>query len=370
VPTLPPTRTVTRTPPPLQRGDIVFMVPIRRIDGIYPVGNLELEPLVRSISQFGVLQPLILRSVDGRFELVAGAHRLAAAMAAGLTEVPCFIVKADDERARELAEAVAVESNRTERTTPTVEQRPADEAPARPAEERHVAPARSDSSTSRTTSPAPAFPAAALTVITEHLTGITSCLNLFGERDRPLRERIAMGLIQAEAQRAGWLTQSIAVLVEDPPLQAEPVALGPLVTRIVAAMNPERVFAGVEIDYDTGSAISVARGDEQLLSIAITGMFAALQPLVERVDGARLRVTLSGHPDAGLLHVELSQHAVRLPKPWHTRFFDATWTERPGGARAGVAVAAARHIAHLHNGALELVELDAGCQLVLTVPAG
>ena len=135
-------------------------------------------------------------------------------------------------------------------------------------------------------------------------------------------------------------------------------------------MNPERVFAGVEIDVDPSSVLSVARGDEQLLAIAVTGMFASLQPLIERVDGARLRVTLSGQPDAGLLHVEITQHAVRLPKPWHTRFFDPTWTDRPGGARAGVAVAAARHIAHLHNGALELVELDAGCQLVLTVPAG
>ena len=109
-----PARAVTRTPPPLQRGDIVFMVPIRRIDGIYPVGNLDLEPLVRSIALFGVLQPLIIRNVEGRFELVAGAHRLAAAMAAGLTEVPCFIVKADDERARELAEAVAIEGTRPE----------------------------------------------------------------------------------------------------------------------------------------------------------------------------------------------------------------------------------------------------------------
>lgn len=52
----------------------------------------ELTKLAKSISQQGILQPLIIRISDGEYILVSGERRLRAAKIAGLKTVPCIIV--------------------------------------------------------------------------------------------------------------------------------------------------------------------------------------------------------------------------------------------------------------------------------------
>jgi len=59
--------------------------------------------LVESIRQKGILQPLLVRPVDGGFELIAGERRLRAAQRLGLEEIPVSIRRADDREALELA---------------------------------------------------------------------------------------------------------------------------------------------------------------------------------------------------------------------------------------------------------------------------
>jgi len=51
-----------------------------------------LEELSRSISTYGILNPLTVRLRGGRYELVAGERRLRAAIMAGLREVPCILI--------------------------------------------------------------------------------------------------------------------------------------------------------------------------------------------------------------------------------------------------------------------------------------
>lgn len=63
----------------------------------------ELESLVASIREHGVLQPIIVRRHNGRFQLVAGERRLRAAEMAGLATVPARIVDATDQRVFEIA---------------------------------------------------------------------------------------------------------------------------------------------------------------------------------------------------------------------------------------------------------------------------
>ena len=53
----------------------------------------ELTKLAKSISQEGILQPLIIRICDGEYVLVSGERRLRAAKIAGLKTVPCIIEK-------------------------------------------------------------------------------------------------------------------------------------------------------------------------------------------------------------------------------------------------------------------------------------
>jgi ParB family transcriptional regulator, chromosome partitioning protein len=59
--------------------------------------------LAASIKEVGVLQPLVVRSTQGGFELIAGERRLRAAKEAGLDRVPVLIRQAGDNESMELA---------------------------------------------------------------------------------------------------------------------------------------------------------------------------------------------------------------------------------------------------------------------------
>jgi len=63
----------------------------------------ELAELVQSIAQHGILQPLLVRMVEGAWQLIAGERRLLAARKVGLAEVPCRVVEMDDKSVCEVA---------------------------------------------------------------------------------------------------------------------------------------------------------------------------------------------------------------------------------------------------------------------------
>ncbi|NQU40417.1 MAG: ParB/RepB/Spo0J family partition protein [Lentisphaerae bacterium] len=62
-----------------------------------------LAELAASISQRGVLQPLLVRAMGDGYELMAGERRLRAAIQAGLADVPVIVMEAADEEALEVA---------------------------------------------------------------------------------------------------------------------------------------------------------------------------------------------------------------------------------------------------------------------------
>lgn len=59
-----------------------------------------LQDLARSITEYGVLQPLVVEPDGGGYRLVAGERRLRASQLAGLTHVPVVIRPAGADRAR------------------------------------------------------------------------------------------------------------------------------------------------------------------------------------------------------------------------------------------------------------------------------
>lgn len=63
----------------------------------------ELAELTDSISQHGVLQPILVRKQGDGYEIVAGERRYQAAKAAGLTEVPVVIREISDDDVLKLA---------------------------------------------------------------------------------------------------------------------------------------------------------------------------------------------------------------------------------------------------------------------------
>jgi ParB/RepB/Spo0J family partition protein len=56
----------------------------------------DVSGLQGSLQELGMLQPIVVRPVGDRFEVVAGHRRLAAAMKAGYSSVPCIVREMDD----------------------------------------------------------------------------------------------------------------------------------------------------------------------------------------------------------------------------------------------------------------------------------
>ena len=63
----------------------------------------ELQELSRSILEYGVIQPLVVREKNNKYEIVAGERRYRAARLAGLTELPIIIKLFSDQQTLEVA---------------------------------------------------------------------------------------------------------------------------------------------------------------------------------------------------------------------------------------------------------------------------
>jgi ParB family chromosome partitioning protein len=63
----------------------------------------DLQELVASIREKGVVQPILVRPRGGEFEIIAGERRWRAAQRAGLHDVPVVVQEASDKEALELA---------------------------------------------------------------------------------------------------------------------------------------------------------------------------------------------------------------------------------------------------------------------------
>lgn len=94
--------------PPLDSGEKIHQVNLGAITPSPMQPRKEFAPealkeLVDSIRQHGIIQPLIVRQIDGRHELIAGERRWRAAQEVGLTEVPVIIRSATDLEVLELS---------------------------------------------------------------------------------------------------------------------------------------------------------------------------------------------------------------------------------------------------------------------------
>ena len=62
-----------------------------------------LQELAASIKEHGIIQPLVLRKLGEKYEIIAGERRFKAAQIAGLTTVPAVIANIDDNQSAEVA---------------------------------------------------------------------------------------------------------------------------------------------------------------------------------------------------------------------------------------------------------------------------
>lgn len=85
-----------------QELDIDLLAPNPRQPRTY-IEEPQLEELAQSIRAHGVLQPVLVRRVEGRFEIVAGERRWRAAQRAGLLKVPVVVRDVPDDQLLQVA---------------------------------------------------------------------------------------------------------------------------------------------------------------------------------------------------------------------------------------------------------------------------
>jgi ParB family chromosome partitioning protein len=63
----------------------------------------EMDDLINSIKERGVLEPILVRPKEGNYEIIAGERRYIASKKIGLDEVPCIVMKVNDMEAMEIS---------------------------------------------------------------------------------------------------------------------------------------------------------------------------------------------------------------------------------------------------------------------------
>lgn len=322
---------------------LVRVLPLARIDAPPLPDEGTLGDLVRSIREFGVLQPLLVRPRDGRFFLIAGRRRLAAARLAALTAVPCVVHAVSDTRARLLSEADNLR-----------------ESPRPP-----LSAVAGASAAAELDEPIDSRTARLLGDLQDAVTGMQACLQQLSQRPST-RDRVALQLLAVEAARAEWLLRARQYLEPTRPVARAPVRGAELIDDVNRVAGRAIGMRGGTLQAHAARGV-VIHGDRLLLSTAIAGLACALFAIGEEVHDARVRVRLAAPAGGAGPVLTVTQPSAVLAQRTVPRFFETTWPDRPGGAAAELAAQLARHAAALHGARLEISSrIFAGTQVTLT----
>ncbi len=235
------------------------------------------EDLLASIRRHHVLLPLLVQRHGGRYRIIDGQKRLAAALEAGVEEVPCLLHDVEDADAAALAEAANV---------------------------RHA------------TSPAPArsTPSAASDGLAESVAAVAGAARLLSPSAGALSRVAALNLINAETWRAECLLES-ARLVEG---KRRPASTMTSPFRIVEAvgryMTAETRLRSAQLEVHTVDvpATTHVYTDEMLAIRALSMLAVSTLALLENVPDARITVR-AGLRGNRSIAFEVFQDAVAAP---------------------------------------------------------
>src|SRR5262245_11988109 len=85
------------------------------------VADARLDELMQSIKSNGVIQPIVVRKVGDRFQIIAGERRWRAALKAGLSRVPIVVREVAAGQERSLLEMALIENIQREDLNPIEE---------------------------------------------------------------------------------------------------------------------------------------------------------------------------------------------------------------------------------------------------------
>jgi hypothetical protein len=309
-------------------------LPTRQIE-TPPLSSAGLTALIDSVAAHGVLQPLLVRRHGGRYQLIGGRKRLAAALAAGVTEVPCLVRDVAEAEASALAEADNL----------------------RPA-------------------PEPAIPPVDTECLQEALQALSYDLAGMGALVAYLRppsasifkHQATAHLLQAQAWRAAWLAGA-ASLVAHPyrPGRTRPVAA--ILERVRSGFEAEARLTPLHLEVTVSPEVAGVTFDENLGS-ALAGLLFASLVWVQGADEPRVEVRADG-PGPRSLRFQIVQRLAPAPEAVMRQL------RGPRGSRlpdliTTMGLLAARTVAEYYRGSIEATSAgQRGCvlQALLRKPA-
>jgi ParB/RepB/Spo0J family partition protein len=254
-------------------GPPIRLINTRHLDAGAQSSAVSLTKLAESIAANGVLQPLLVRRQNGRYQVIAGHKRLAAAIAAGVVDVPCLTYDVNDAEAAALAEADNIRA-------PAVTDRG---SPARDAECLDV-----------------------LRAVSRDLAAIdASAAVLTRTRGGTLHQRVTADLIQAQAWRLAWLAEA-ALVVANQHGGSRPTSIVSIVDRVKAGFAAQARLTSLRLDCAVGRTAASVALDEDLGAVAIAGCVFATLGWLDDYQEPKIEVR-ADISTAGTLRVEVVQ---------------------------------------------------------------
>jgi ParB/RepB/Spo0J family partition protein len=320
----------------------VRLIDTQAIEATHQTGDAVTPAFIDSVRQLGILQPLLVTAYGSRYRVIAGRRRLAAAVSAGLREVPCLVQHVDGERAERMALASNLPATRPRAAT-----------------------------TSAATPPATG---GLTSELAEVLASVTACAELMAQASK-MSQGVAAALIKAEAARAMDLLVGLQVLRDELPIRRAPASASAVLDLIAHAAATAQPFGdgAIDVRIEPCPAAMTVKGDSGLLVNAVNVLVSATVSLMEAIgppqtNGSRAVISVRATEDARrVVSFVVRQTTIDLPGAWLARPFEIAWPIRDGASVLS-RLQAARKIAHAHGGDIEMEVSDEGSTFTLSIP--
>jgi hypothetical protein len=313
-------------------GPVVRMISTHAIEADHALSRTELDPLIRSITSHGVLQPLLVRGDGPPYTAIAGRNRLEAARLAGLSAVPCVILPNDGTQAEELAHAdnlrCGVAAEPDARSTDAIDGF------------RHS--------------------------LRRHMATLQTAIALSMGED-PITRQVGFDLTQMHAHRAAWMVDAQQLVERAPVRGSGSVAVSSAIDQVRKAFAPEFRLAGVALHATFADGAGSDSADEHVLGIGLAGAIVAVLPIVDLGDRPAIQIRTARLPSSTI--IEVSCGNVSMSRDWVRRAFDESWTDRPGGWQALLGASSVKAAAERLGGeAVLILPPQGGVALKIQIP--
>jgi hypothetical protein len=311
----------------------VRMIRVSEFADTEHIGSGQADILTKSIRMHGVIQPLLVRKMGTGYQIIAGKKRLAAAIVAGLEQVPCIVHDVDDDGAARLRTAEGVRG----------------EAPP---DLRAIVAAKLAGGISETVA---------------ELSRLQGALALLQEPSSPLQKHVAIDLVAAQAWRTLWSAKLAAVLAAGPAPDVRRRPLAAVVDDVIRRFEPECRLSRLRLSarYHGGASAEV---DDALIGFALTGAIIMTISLLDKGVDPALEVHCHRLGDAGI-SLEVVQHHSMVSRETVMQFSNQAFSAPAAPGSIALGAIALAHATATYGGAAQLVVTsDPGSSLHLTFP--